>query len=109
VIPTGKGDLNPELELYPVMVRLLRHQTQAQRPVQTTSITSVMTGLGGMAISELLYIDFVRLVCLFDWVLRHTNTVLATLQLYWWIKTSVALSCITSGTNGHLSRTNDVP
>ncbi|XP_060562624.1 ubiquitin carboxyl-terminal hydrolase 32-like [Ruditapes philippinarum] len=53
VIPTGKGDLNPELELYPVMVRLLRHQTQAQRPVQTTSITSVMTGLGGMAISTM--------------------------------------------------------
>lgn len=51
VIPGSGGDLNPELELYPVFVRLLRHQTQAQRPQQTTTITSVMTGLGGMAIS----------------------------------------------------------
>lgn len=60
MIPTGKGDMNPELELYPVMVRLLRHQTQAQRPVQSTTITSVMTGLGGMAISKFL-LDYVHI------------------------------------------------
>jgi hypothetical protein len=29
-------------------------------------------------------------------------------QPYWWRKTSCALPCIISGTNGHLSRTTDV-
>jgi hypothetical protein len=30
-------------------------------------------------------------------------------QLYWWRNISGALPCIISGTNGHLSRTTDVP
>jgi hypothetical protein len=46
-------------------------------------------------------------VCLFDWVLRIGH--MATFQLYWWRKTSGALPCINSGTNGHMSRTTDVP
>jgi hypothetical protein len=33
---------------------------------------------------------------------------MATFQLSWWRKTSDALLCITSDTNGHLSRTIDV-
>ena len=53
VIPSIRGDPNPELELYPVMVRLLRHQTQTQRPVQNASFSSVVSGLGGMALSKL--------------------------------------------------------
>lgn len=53
VIPSSRGDPNPELELYPVMVRLLRHQTPAQRPAQNTSFSSVVSGIGGMALSML--------------------------------------------------------
>jgi hypothetical protein len=34
---------------------------------------------------------------------------MATFQLFWWRKTSGALPCIISGTNGHLTRTTDVP
>jgi hypothetical protein len=34
---------------------------------------------------------------------------MATFQLYWLRKTSGALLCIISGTNGHLSRTTNVP
>ena len=52
VIPSTRGDPNPELELYPVMVRLLRHQTQTQRPAQNASFSSVVSGLGGMALSK---------------------------------------------------------
>jgi hypothetical protein len=33
----------------------------------------------------------------------------AMFQLYWWRKTSDALPCIISGTNGRSSRTTDVP
>jgi hypothetical protein len=40
---------------------------------------------------------------------QHSIGHMATLQLYWWRKTSDALPCIISGTNGHLSRTTDVP
>jgi hypothetical protein len=39
--------------------------------------------------------------CVFDWVLCHRHIIghKATFQLYWWRKTSGALSCIISGTN----------
>jgi hypothetical protein len=40
---------------------------------------------------------------------RHSIGHIATFQLDWWRKTSGALPCIISGTNGHLSRTTDVP
>jgi hypothetical protein len=40
---------------------------------------------------------------------RHSIGHIATFQLYWWRRTSGALLCIISGTNGHLSRTTDVP
>ncbi|XP_052268914.1 ubiquitin carboxyl-terminal hydrolase 32-like isoform X1 [Dreissena polymorpha] len=51
VIPGIGGEVMAELELYPVLVRLYRHQLQVQRPVQTTSFTSMMSGIGGMAIN----------------------------------------------------------
>jgi hypothetical protein len=34
---------------------------------------------------------------------------MVTFQLYWWMKTSGAPLYIISGTNGHLSRTTDIP
>jgi hypothetical protein len=34
---------------------------------------------------------------------------MATFQLYWWRKISVAFLYIISGTNRHLRRTNEVP
>jgi hypothetical protein len=39
---------------------------------------------------------------------QHKISHMTTFQLYWWRKTSGALPCIISGTNGHLSRTTDV-
>ncbi|WAR02243.1 UBP32-like protein [Mya arenaria] len=53
VIPSHAGELNPEVELYPVSVRLYRHQAPVQRPVQATSFTSMVTGIGGMAINTM--------------------------------------------------------
>ncbi|KAL3857432.1 hypothetical protein ACJMK2_012103, partial [Sinanodonta woodiana] len=51
VIPGTQGDPSPELELYPVMVRLLRHQVAPARPAQTTAFTNVVSGISGMALS----------------------------------------------------------
>ena len=41
-----------ELELYPVCVRILRHQTPSQRPPPSNLISGI-AGIGGMAWSEL--------------------------------------------------------
>jgi hypothetical protein len=51
-------------------------------------------------------------ICLFGLgVPSHWHSIghIATFQLYWCRKISGALPCIISGTNGHLSRTTDVP
>jgi hypothetical protein len=47
-------------------------------------------------------------VCLFWGFTLHRHSIghIATFQLYWWWKTSGALPCITSGTNGHLMSTS---
>jgi hypothetical protein len=47
-------------------------------------------------------------VCLSFTSHLHSIGHLATFQLYWWRKTSGALPCVISGTNEHLSRTNDL-
>ncbi|XP_071094049.1 ubiquitin carboxyl-terminal hydrolase 32-like isoform X1 [Haliotis cracherodii] len=47
VITTASND--PELELYPVTVRLQRHQVPSQRPPPPTTFTGMMAGFGGMA------------------------------------------------------------
>ncbi len=49
----GHGDGSAELELYPITVRLLRHQNQQNRMNQPSSFTGMMGGMGGMAASEL--------------------------------------------------------
>lgn len=51
VISSKNNNGNPELELYPITVKLLRHQIVAQRPTPT-SFTGVMSGIGGMALSK---------------------------------------------------------
>ncbi|XP_041349176.1 ubiquitin carboxyl-terminal hydrolase 32-like [Gigantopelta aegis] len=51
VIMSSVGDPHPELELYPVTVRLLRHQLPSQRPPPPTTFTGMMAGIGGMAMS----------------------------------------------------------
>lgn len=51
VISSKNNNGNPELELYPITVKLLRHQIVAQRPAPT-SFTGVMSGIGGMALSK---------------------------------------------------------
>jgi hypothetical protein len=62
---------------------------------------------------DILNRNYDNLYCSFFGVLRHIDTVsighIATFQLYWWRKTSGALPCIISGTDGHLSRTTDDP
>ena len=52
VIASKNNNGNPELELYPVTVKLLRHQIVPQRPAPT-SFTGVMSGIGGMALSKI--------------------------------------------------------
>lgn len=54
VITPSHGDGSPELELYPVTVRILRHQSQQQQRTanQVTSFTGMMGGMGGMAVSK---------------------------------------------------------
>jgi hypothetical protein len=57
-------------------------------------------------------LNFIHKICLFVFGFtshRHSIGHVATFQLYWWKKTSGAPPCIISGTNGHLSRTTDVP
>ncbi|KAK7480047.1 hypothetical protein BaRGS_00028684 [Batillaria attramentaria] len=49
VILRNRGDESPSLELYPISVRLLRHQVPSQRPPPATSFTGMMAGIGGMA------------------------------------------------------------
>ncbi|CAL1537349.1 unnamed protein product, partial [Lymnaea stagnalis] len=52
VINTSTNGHSPELELYPVSVRILRHQTNSQRPAPATTFTGgVMTGLNSMALN----------------------------------------------------------
>ncbi|CAI9715032.1 ubiquitin carboxyl-terminal hydrolase 32-like [Octopus vulgaris] len=49
VITSSKGNAYSELELYPITVRLFRHQNIPQKPVQTTStFTGMMAGISGM-------------------------------------------------------------
>ncbi|KAK7088275.1 hypothetical protein V1264_022210 [Littorina saxatilis] len=49
VIMKNPGDESPSLELYPISVRLYRHQMQSQRAPPTTTFTGMMAGIGGMA------------------------------------------------------------
>lgn len=56
VISSKNNNGNPELELYPITVKLLRHQIVAQRPTPT-SFTGVMSGIGGMALSMTNYVS----------------------------------------------------
>ncbi|KAJ8312385.1 hypothetical protein KUTeg_009758 [Tegillarca granosa] len=51
VVTSSSNDGIPELELYPVTVRLLRHQVINQRSVPMTTFTGMMSGIGGMALS----------------------------------------------------------
>ncbi|XP_060064706.1 ubiquitin carboxyl-terminal hydrolase 32-like [Ylistrum balloti] len=51
VIASANNDGIPELELYPVTVRLQRHQMPSQRPAHMTTLTGMMSGIGGMALS----------------------------------------------------------
>ncbi|OWF52140.1 Ubiquitin carboxyl-terminal hydrolase 32 [Mizuhopecten yessoensis] len=51
VIASANNDGIPELELYPVTVRLQRHQMPSQRPAHMTTFTGMMSGIGGMALS----------------------------------------------------------
>ncbi|XP_005089176.1 ubiquitin carboxyl-terminal hydrolase 32 [Aplysia californica] len=44
-----KGGYCAELELYPICVRILRHQTPSQRPPPATTLTGMVAGIGGMA------------------------------------------------------------
>ncbi|KAK3083744.1 hypothetical protein FSP39_002517 [Pinctada imbricata] len=46
-----------ELELYPITVKLLRHQVVTQRTVPMTTFTGMMSGIGGMAISMSSYVS----------------------------------------------------
>ncbi|CAH1801921.1 unnamed protein product [Owenia fusiformis] len=51
VIQDMNKKTEPKLELYPIQVKFLRHQTQQQRaPNATTSFTGMMAGIGGIAI-----------------------------------------------------------
>ena len=52
VITPSHGDGSAELELYPITVRLLRHQNQQNRSSQVSSFTGMMGGMGGMAVSK---------------------------------------------------------
>ncbi|XP_064618756.1 ubiquitin carboxyl-terminal hydrolase 32-like [Lineus longissimus] len=51
VIRMRPTDHTPELEMYPIHVKLLRHQVQNTRPNQQTSFTGMMAGIGGMTLS----------------------------------------------------------
>ncbi|XP_071178506.1 ubiquitin carboxyl-terminal hydrolase 32-like [Mytilus edulis] len=51
VISSSTNDGQPELELYPITVKLLRHQFVTNRPVPMTTFTGMMSGIGGMALS----------------------------------------------------------
>jgi ubiquitin carboxyl-terminal hydrolase 6/32 len=42
----------PELELFPLSVRLLKHQIINQRTNQVTSFSGMMGGIGGMVVSK---------------------------------------------------------
>ncbi|ESO97937.1 hypothetical protein LOTGIDRAFT_153048 [Lottia gigantea] len=46
---TSGTDSQTELELYPICVRLIRHQIQNQRAPPPTTFTGMMAGIGGMA------------------------------------------------------------
>ncbi|XP_021349870.1 ubiquitin carboxyl-terminal hydrolase 32-like isoform X2 [Mizuhopecten yessoensis] len=48
VIASANNDGIPELELYPVTVRLQRHQMPSQRPAHMTTFTGMMSGIGAM-------------------------------------------------------------
>ncbi|XP_062601497.1 ubiquitin carboxyl-terminal hydrolase 32-like isoform X2 [Saccostrea cucullata] len=56
VIASKNNNGSPELELYPVTVKLLRHQVVPQRP-NPTSFSGVMSGIGGMALSMTNYVS----------------------------------------------------
>ncbi|BFZ19073.1 hypothetical protein BsWGS_22113 [Bradybaena similaris] len=43
------ANMNLELELYPICVRILRHQTPSQRAPPATTISGMVAGIGGMA------------------------------------------------------------
>ena len=60
-----------------------------------------------MATSALM-IEFFLLLLLSFTSHQQCKGYLATFQLYWWRKTLGAPPCIISGTNWHLSRTNNV-
>ncbi|KAK3792374.1 hypothetical protein RRG08_045918 [Elysia crispata] len=49
VINSFAHNNRPVLELHPICVKIMRHQIPSQRPPQTTTITGMMAGIGGMA------------------------------------------------------------
>ncbi|KAH9503865.1 Ubiquitin carboxyl-terminal hydrolase 32 [Bulinus truncatus] len=51
VINTSSTGIVPDLELYPICVRIMRHQTPNQRNPSSTYLTSFMNNINGMATS----------------------------------------------------------
>ncbi|GFR71292.1 ubiquitin carboxyl-terminal hydrolase 32 [Elysia marginata] len=49
VINSVAHNNRPTLELYPICVKIIRHQIPSQRPPPTTTFTGMMAGIGGMA------------------------------------------------------------
>ena len=66
VISPLHGDASPELELYPISVKLFRHQNPQQRPQQVTSFTGMIGGMGGMAVCEFIFALILVFLCDFS-------------------------------------------
>ncbi|XP_074640674.1 ubiquitin carboxyl-terminal hydrolase 32-like [Tubulanus polymorphus] len=48
ILPTSFGISRPEIEMFPINVRLMRHQTVNQKPQQSSSFAGMVAGFGGM-------------------------------------------------------------
>ncbi|ELT99007.1 hypothetical protein CAPTEDRAFT_129894 [Capitella teleta] len=57
VIISQQG-MAPELELYPIVVKLFRHQTAVNRPPQAATFTGMMGGIGGMPSTPRRYLAY---------------------------------------------------